>query len=175
MSDSVKDKLVLEEVEEQNEADGGRLVPVSESIRYRKRAQAAEKSVDELSRELVEVESHVQQIQDELTSVKVERDLVSRLSAEGAVDVETAVLVVKGKLQGCESEDVDGCIEELKREKSFLFSDVKAIESGRRGTRISKSGVDNNGTVLASAAKRAAATGNRFDLQEYLRLRRKFV
>ena len=175
MSDSVKDKSDLTDIEGQGEVEGGRLVPVSESIRYRKRAQAAEKSVDELSRELAEVEGHVHQIQDELKSVKVERDLVSRLSAEGAVDVETAVLVIRGKLGASESEDVDGCIEELKREKGFLFSDAKSVDTGRRGTRISKSGIDNNGTVLANAAKRAAVTGNRFDLQEYLRLRRKFV
>jgi hypothetical protein len=161
-------------------SEGSRLVPVAESIRYRKRAQKAEKEVVELSEQLTEAKRELSDISAELSSVQVEQKLIHKLAVAGAVDLEAAVLLAKSKVAKGTEADVDEIVEQLKKEKQYLFnsSGRSSTEHGGRSnstarkTSGARERTGSGPTTLEKAAKKAATTGNRIDLQEYLRLRR---
>jgi len=151
-----------------------KLVPVAESIRYRKRAQSAEKKVETLSEQLAEAKSQVSEITGELRSIQIEQKLMHKLAAAGAVDLETAMLIAKAKTEGETEADLDGVIEQLKKEKQYLFATSSRAVTVKK-TASAKDRIQNSQTTLERAAKKAATTGNRTDLQEYLKLRRNFI
>jgi len=82
------------------------------------------------------------------------------------------VLVAKVRMEGQEEADVDGVIEQLKKEKQYLFGGDNTRTAAAQKTAGVKDRVQNRQAVLERAAKKAATTGNRTDLQEYLKLRR---
>ena len=152
-----------------------KFVPVAESIRYRRRAQSAEKKVETLTEQLMEVKSQVQKTAEQLSGVQKEQELMRKLAAGGAVDLETAVLVAKARVGGQSDVDLDDCVEQLKKEKRYLFGNNNGGTSAAQKTAGARDHVQNSQTILERAAKKAATTGNRTDLQEYLKLRRNFV
>jgi hypothetical protein len=154
------------------ESDNLKLVPVAESIRYRKRAQSAEKQIESLSQELAEARSQASEMSEQLRDIRIERELTRKLATAGAVDLETAVLIAKARAEAQDTADLDVVIEQLRRDKQYLFGGAAAMP---RRTAPAKDRVANNQAVLERAAKQAAATGNRTDLQEYLKLRRNFL
>jgi hypothetical protein len=151
-----------------------KLVPVAESIRYRKRAQSAEKKVETLTEQLAAATSQVSEITEELRSIQIEQTLMRKLATIGAVDLETAVLIAKAKTEGETEADLDGVIEQLKKEKQYLFATTSGAVTVKK-TASAKDRIQNSQTTLERAAKKAATTGNRTDLQEYLKLRRNFI
>jgi hypothetical protein len=157
--------------------DNTKFVPVAESIRYRKRAQSAEKKVEDLTEQLAQAKSQVTMISEQLSDIQAEYELRSKLAAAGSIDLETAVLLTKARMEGKEQADLDGVIEQLKKEKQYLFGSTSATVTAKKtaGAKESAFGGAGNQTVLEKAAKRAATTGNRTDLQEYLKLRRNFL
>ncbi|HUU18721.1 MAG TPA: hypothetical protein VMW72_16345 [Sedimentisphaerales bacterium] len=162
--------------------DNMKLVPVTESIRYRKRAQSAEKKVEALTEQLVEAKSQLTTMSEQLSNIQAEQKLTRKLAAAGTVDMETAVLLAKAKMEGQTEADLDGVIEQLKNEKQYLFTPLLSFESKKgsgtvrtKKTAGAKERMTNNQTVLERSAKKAATTGNRTDLQEYLKLRRNFM
>ena len=86
-----------EDITEASENDGMKLVPVAESIRYRKRAQSAEKKIEMLTEQLAEANAQAVRMSQQLSSIQAEQKLTRRLAAEGAVDLETAVLIAKAR------------------------------------------------------------------------------
>jgi len=155
-------------------AQDERLVPVSEAIRYRRRAQTAEKKLAALDEELAKAKSQSELLAEKLNHVEVEQKLFAKLASAGASDIETAVLLAKAKIEASDEADVDTVIEQLKKEKQYLFA-----ESGL-GVQISRTAGakqkgPSNQNVLERAARKAANSGNRTDLQEYLKLRRNFI
>jgi hypothetical protein len=162
-------------VEESEQADGGKvkLVPVSEAIHYRRRAQSAEQKAENLATELQESKAKATEAVSELESIRFERSVKDALAASGCVDVETAFLVTKAKLEGQGQEDLDGVIEQLKKEKRYLFTESEKVKPTK--TASVKERASGGEAVLERAARKAATTGNRGDLQQYLRLRRNFV
>lgn len=160
---------------EQNEVENLRLVPVSESIRYRKRAQSAEKKNEALSEQLAEARSEASKLSEQLNEIKIEQKLTEKLAVAGAVDLETAVLIAKAKMKDETEADLEGVVEQLKKEKQYLFDSESGRGIGSQKTSGVKERMVNNRTALARAAKKAAVTGNRADLQEYLKLRRNVV
>ncbi|KPL25537.1 MAG: hypothetical protein AMJ75_00605 [Phycisphaerae bacterium SM1_79] len=154
--------------------DSLKLVPVSESIRFKKRAQSAEKKIEDLTEQLAEAKAESKTTAEQLRKVQVEQKLVNKLAAAGAVDLEAAMLIAKARMEGEAEADIDSVIKQLRKEKQYLF----AIPSGMvpaRKTAGAKERMEGSQTVLERAAKRAATTGSRIDLQEYLKLRRNFV
>jgi hypothetical protein len=151
-----------------------KLVPVAESIRYRKRAQSAEKKIETLTEELAQTKSQASEMAKELSGVRMEQKLTQKLAAAGAIDVEAAVLIAKAKIGDEMEADLDGIIQQLKKEKQYLFSGTSAAATTKK-TAGAKDRMQNNQTILERAAKKAATTGNRTDLHEYLKLRRNFV
>ena len=75
--------------------DNMKLVPVAESIRYRKRAQSAEKKVEDLTEQLAQAKSQVTKISERLSDIEAEQKLTRKLAAAGSVDLETAVLLAR--------------------------------------------------------------------------------
>jgi hypothetical protein len=167
---------IFSEVEsEQDEGQGLKLVPVSESIRYRKRAQSAEKKAEALAEELAQAKAEASRLAEHLSGIEVEQKLVKKLAAEGAVDIETAVLIAKARIEAEDASEVDGVIEQLKKEKGYLFGSQDGSAATAKKTAGVRDRVGSKQAVLERAAKRAAASGGRVDLQEYLRLRRNFA
>jgi nickel-dependent lactate racemase len=152
-----------------------KLVPVAESIRYRKRAQSAEKKVEALAEQLAEAKEKACEMSEQLSNVRFERELIRKLAAAGTVDLETAVLVAKAKIKAQDEADVDGVIGQLKKEKQYLFGSQQGTVAAAKKTAGAKDRMTNKQTILERAAKKAATTGNRTDLQEYLKLRRNFI
>ena len=176
MSQIDADENVLSEtIAGQDDVNSLKLVPVAESIRYRKRAQSAEKKVETLAEQLAEAKSQTREMAEQLSSIEVEQKLIRKLAAAGVIDLETAVLVAKVRVEGSEKADLDGVIEQLKKEKQYLFGKNSDAVVTTRRTAGAKDRMTNNQTILERTAKKAATTGNRTDLQEYLKLRRNFV
>ena len=152
-----------------------KLVPVAESIRYRKRAQSAEKDNESMVHELAVMKSQNKEVSDRLEAIKTEQQLTRKLVAAGAVDLEATILVVRARMDGSEKADMDGVIEQLKAEKQHLFGDQRGMSFVPQRTSGAKERDSAGHVVLGRAAKKAATTGNRTDLQEYLKLRRNFI
>ena len=154
------------------EGDNLKFVPVAESIRYRKRAQSAEKKVEALAEELAEAKTQAAKMSEQLKNVQTEQKLMRKLAAAGALDLEAAVLIARDRIEGEPEADLDGILEQLKKEKQYLFAGGAMSAKKTAGA---KERVASSQTILDTAARRAATTGNRADLQKYLRLRRNFI
>ena len=175
MSQNDAEEEIMSETEaEYSNSDNLKFVPVAESIRYRKRAQAAEKKNEILAEQLAEVKSQSAKIAEELSDIQVEQKLMRKLAAAGTVDLETAVLIAKARMKDSDEADMDGLIGQLKKEKQYLFASSSSAVPVKK-TAAAKDRMANNPTILDRAAKKAATTGNRTDLQEYLKLRRNFI
>jgi hypothetical protein len=160
---------------------GGRLVSVNEAIKYRKRAQGAERRSEELAVELSEAKGQIDRLTGELGTIRVEQKLLHKLTAAGVTDIEAGLLLARSRVDGDSDEKIDGAIEQLKKEKQYLFRSAaggpQAGGMAVRGTAGAKSaaGRSSGQVVLERAALRAANTGDRKDLQEYLRVRRNYL
>ncbi len=166
--------VLSEDIAGAGDNDSTRLVPVAESIRYRKRAQSAEKKLEVLAEQLAQAQTQTAQLSEQLNSVQTEQKLVRQLAAAGAVDLETAVLIAKARMQGQSQADAASVIEQLKKEKQYLFGGAGAGATPAK-TAGARDRLTSNETILERAAKKAATSGSRADLHEYLRLRRNFL
>jgi hypothetical protein len=163
-----------EDIADASENEGMKLVPVAESIRYRKRAQTAEKKAETLKEQLAEARSQAANVSEQLSNIRTEQKLTRKLAALGTVDLEAAVLIAKARMADETEEDLDDVIEQLKKEKQYLFPNgIRAMNV--RKTAGAKERPRKSQATLATAAKKAAATGSRTDLHEYLKLRRNFL
>ena len=117
--------------------DNMKLVPVAESIRYRKRAQSAEKKLESLAEQLAQEKAKTAQISEHLSSIQTEHEMMHKLAAAGTVDLETTVLIVKARMQDKNQADLDGVIEQLKKEKQYLFGGTSgAVTAKKTGGKI---------------------------------------
>ena len=172
MSATESQEVLSDDIEQSS--DNLKLVPVAESIRYRKRAQSAEKNLEALTEQLAEAKAQVATMSEQLDDVQLEQKLIRKLAAASTVDLETAVLIAKAKMAGDSNADLDGVIEQLKKEKQYLFAGSSGTVTTKK-TAAAKERLQNSQAILERAAKKAATTGNRTDLQEYLKLRRNFI
>jgi len=139
------------------------------------KAQSAERQIEELAGELEETKIEASRLANELKTTQKEQELMRRLTAEGARDLEAAVLLAKSRLAGDAKAGLDAVVEQLKREKSYLFGG-KEIEGINPSQRTSPAKEQRSGAgTLDRAGKKAAQTGSRADLQEYMRRRRNVV
>ena len=174
MSSIETEEVLSEDTVGTGEGESLKLVPVAESIRYRKRAQSAERKVEELAEQLAEAKLQASKMAEELGSVRSEQELTRQLAGSGAVDLEAAILLAKAKMEGQPKADLDEVVEQLKREKQYLFARSSGA-AGAKKTSGARQRMQDSQAVLERVAKKAAITGNRADLQEYLKLRRSFL
>lgn len=147
-------------------AQEDKLVPVAESIRYRKRAQAAEQRLGEMEAELEAALAELDQAREAIDAVERRSRIDQLLIEADAIDLEAARLLAAAAVESMDDPDVAVAVEELRQRKPYLF---------RRQTRgPSSMGPRLTGTrsSLDDAADTAASTGDRRDLLRYLRLRR---
>lgn len=171
MSQTDTEIEAMEGESQQAENDDLKLVPVTESIRYRKRAQSAERKAEVLAEELKQTQSQVNSLSGQLRDVRREQELTSKLSAAGAIDIDGAVAIAKAKLSEENDADVDDIVERLKKDKQYLFAETAKVSAAGKTAGV-RERTSNPQTALAAAANKAVMTGNRTDLQEYLKLRR---
>ena len=129
MSEVDLDSRVLSE-----DTDSGdeKLVPVGEAIRYRKRAQGAEKEAADLAEEAKQLRELNEELTGDLEAMRTDHELMRALSSAGAVDLEGAVLIAKSRLENGEEKEIASVVELLRSEKSYLFGGRR---SGRRRQR----------------------------------------
>jgi len=182
----------LPDTSEQAEAQAtlSKLVPVGESIKYRRRAQQAEVRIQEIEQQLADSQSQLEQRSEEVASAEAQRDelqqriveMENRHAAErllgqaGVADLETATLLLAKRVrldEDLEPEALRLHVEQLMLDKPFLnqgpaepITSLPPKSASPRPTRTSAA------TQLAQAAQRAIHSGNRRDIAEYLRLRR---
>lgn len=158
------------------DGDGGdeKLVPVREAIRYRKRAQSAEQEAVDLGEQVRELKAVNEKMAVELSGMKLDHELARKLVSAGVCDVDAAVLIAKDRMRDQEDAEVDGVIEQMRKEKGYLFGAKEGSISSLKtaGVRENLSGGQR---VLENVGKKAAASGSRVDLHEYMRARRQFV
>jgi len=171
-----------------NSQDGDQKhVPVAEAIKYRRRAQQAEGTLQELEQQLGELQSRLGDQNDQLATAEAQRDEARmqltvtenrlraerRLSEAGVVDLETASMLLSKRVDFAEELDdqkLAESIEQLLLAKPFLHRSTDAALPPKTASPRSPQAATGQ---LASAAKRAAESGNRRDVAEYLRLRRR--
>ena len=159
---------------DESTTDAGKLVPIAESIRYRRRAQSAEKQAQDLTEQLTRANETISQMSQDLEGLQRDQELTRKLSAAGATDLEAALLVAKARMKDLSNADIDTCIEQVKNEKRHLFGPTSETATQRR-TAGAKDRITHSQTTLQRAAAQAAQSGNRADLQHYLKLRRSLL
>ena len=156
-----------------NEQESGQLVPVTQAIRYRRRAQAAEQQLGDLQSKLMQLQGELEQAR--LTASKLERrqNIDAMLSQADAVDVDVARLLTESAVEMMNEPDLKLVIEDLRRQKPYLFrhrnADGTFASASSMPARVRSSGV----SQIQQAAARAVEAGSRTHVLDYLRLRRK--
>ncbi|MAE62297.1 MAG: hypothetical protein CMJ49_13190 [Planctomycetaceae bacterium] len=148
-------------------ADSAKLVPVTESIRYRRRAQAAEAKLGELQGQFDRIQQDLHDTRSALDAVERRRAIDELLIAADTIDLETARLLTEAAVSEMDEPDVGAAVEELHDRKPFLFRQ----RSHGGGSMSPKPRPGDNGQ-LGDAAEHAAVSGDRRDLLRYLHLRR---
>lgn len=154
--------------------DTAKRVPIGESIRYRRRAQSAEKQAQDLADQLTQANETIARMSQDVEGLQRDQELTRKLSAAGATDLEAALLLAKARMKGQAEMDLDGCVEQLKNEKRHLFGPSSETVLPRR-TAGARDRITQSQTALQRAATKAARSGHRADLQHYLKLRRNLV
>lgn len=124
-----------------------------------------------LAEQLAQANARIAQISEELDGLQIEQKLTHKLAAAGAIDLEAAVLVARARIEGQTETDIDNCVVQLRKEKGYLFGGATQIAVPRKTAAV-KDRAAHSQAVLEQAAKRAARTGSRIDLQRYMQLRR---
>jgi hypothetical protein len=145
-----------------------KLVPVSEAIRYRKRAQTAEQSLEDLNEELQALQAKLNEAGQTITVLERRQQMDALLTESDSVDLEAARLLTEHAVELMEEPDIKLAIEDLKRSKPYLFR-----RRAQRGATSMPPSVGHEGQDPADlAADQAIQSGDRRDLLRYLRLRR---
>ncbi|MCU0918262.1 MAG: hypothetical protein MUC88_27410 [Planctomycetes bacterium] len=124
--------------------------------------------------QLTEANERIARLSRDLDDLRTEQRLVHKLAAAGVVDLETAVLVAQARTNGGDPAQIDACIAQLRKDKAYLFGPPADPATARRTAGV-KDRTTPGGTALQQAATKAARTGSRADLLQYLRLRRNLV
>ena len=147
--------------------DGEKRVPVSESIRYRRRAQHAEQQLEALQGEYEQVRHELEQTRCQLDAAERRRRIDQLLIESEAIDLEAARLLTEAAVEQMDGADVDEAVAQLRQRKPYLFRRTQPSSGGPLSPRLREPAVE-----LDEAAATAVASGDRRDLLRYLRLRR---
>ncbi|HAU38844.1 MAG TPA: hypothetical protein DCX07_14150 [Phycisphaerales bacterium] len=165
----------------------GRLVPVAESIRYRRRAQQAEARIHDLEQQFREVQAQLEDQRNQLALAEAQRDEArqqilfaeNRIAAEralaesGVTDLEAASILLARRVdlkEPLEAEALARDVEQLLQKKPYLRA-----AGGLPPPTAAPKPRQAPAADLADAARRAAHSGNRRDVADYLRLRRQLA
>ena len=153
----------------ESSATTARQVPVTEAIRYRKRAQSAEQQLQELQSRFATLQQQLDESQQTVTALERRQKIDALLADSDAIDFEAARLLTEVALSQMDEPDLDLAVQDLRRDKPYLFRRRRPAEPSpalAMGQRLAEPPAHHH------AAAQAAATGDRRDLLDYLRLRR---
>lgn len=168
-ADSIPTRQQAEDVANEAQAND-RLVPVSEAKKYRKRAQAAEKILEDLKQEITEKNLRLQE-NEQLINDMVHRQLIDELLIDSqAIDLDATRLLTELALAEMEEPDIEQAVADLRNRKPLLFRATQEIAAslGPKGQTLEPQ----QPRLLEQAATEAHSTGSRTALMRYLRLRR---
>lgn len=174
--ESVDDELDSTAQDDASDDGGTKLVPVQEAIRYRKRAQAAERELEALRGELADVSARLEDTSHTIATLE-QRDALNRLLVqEGAIDLDATRVLAEDLLSQSEQPDVEQAVRSLHSTKPFLFAPDQSHE-GRMNGRAVRSGAvrpsqTDRAPTLRRAAQAAVMSGRQTDLLNYMRLKR---
>lgn len=154
------------ESDQVNTAD--KLVPVSEAIRYRKRAQTAEQQLEQLNEQLRVMNAKLDEAGLTISSLERRQKVDALLMDADAIDLEAARLLTEQAVLQMDDPDVKLAVDDLRRHKPYLFRRRHKEDPSAMSPAIPTNGHD----PAEEAAEHAARTGDRRDLLRYLRLRR---
>ncbi len=163
-----------------------KFVPVNEAIKYRRRAQQAESRLQRHEQQLKDVQAQLEDRLEQLAAAEAQRDELQHqfetsrfrgsaermLYAAGVADVETAMALLERRKSFSDelgTEQLQLAVDQLLQDKPFLLAAPPALPDKTASRRLENVGAS---ARLTQAATRAAASGNRRDVTEYLRLRR---
>lgn len=163
-----------------------RLIPVGEAIKYRRRAQQAETRLQEIEKKLTDALAQLDTRMDQLATAEAQRDEMQHaieaqrtrtrlervLYGAGVVDVEAAATLLDKQADLGESpsdQQLDGAIARLLQDKPYLLARAPEGPQKTASARVGEAGA---AAGLNRAATKAAGSGSRRDLVDYLRLRR---
>ncbi len=150
-----------------------RVDAIAEARRYRKRAQAAEQSLETLKQELAAREQELAMQSQRLADLERQRAIDDALLAANAVDLEAARILAERLLAEMEQPHVETAVSDLQRRKPYLFQRSLVQRGiGAMAPRHDAEQAASHERTLTQAASEAASTGKRADLLRYLRLRR---
>lgn len=148
-----------------------RTVPVTEAIRYRKRAQHAEQQLHDTQQELQALSTQLAEAQAGLAKLERSRTLDALLHEAEAIDLEAARALVEPQLDADDSPLVVAqLVTDLRRRKPYLFR--HHAEAAFADAMAPHADPAEEQDPLHASAERALETGRRRDLLAYLRLRR---
>jgi len=151
-----------------------KLVPVAEAIRYRKRAQSAEKEAAGLTEEVSRLREANGRLSAEVEELRTDGALTAAFVSAGVVDLEAAMLMARSRMEKEEGLDATAVAEALRKEKGYLFGARSGPTASGKTAGVKEKGAVGP-RVLEDAARQAAASGSRVDVHEYMRRRRKLV
>ena len=168
MNEETKEQEITELIEE-NE----KMVPVSESVKYRRRAQIAEKKHENTEKLMDSLIKENQRLDRELKDSRRDQQILSMLEKEGVIDSEAALLLTRSRMKQDSIEDAIEAVKELKDSKRYLFlqNNINAAEL----TNGIKEPHETKETEVARMAEEAATSGSREALYEYMRARRNLI
>jgi len=170
---------------------GGR--DIKESIKYRRRAQEAERrcaileaeiedmratttgEADALQAAMTDARRQIDALQQEIADVTRQGDLDRALLRAGACDVETASAIATRRLQAADEmpADLDEFAKDLLEEKPFLKAQARTVLPPiGTSTQSQKAGGASRATVLNNLAETATKSGKTRDVVSYMRLKR---
>ncbi len=150
-----------------------RLVPVSEAIRYRKRAQAAEQQLEQSAEQLRDLETALDEARQTVTHLERRQRVDALLAEAGAIDLDVARMLTEAAVEVMDDADVESAVDDLRRDKPYLFRKSRTNGHGApAGHAMSAHVRDDASDDTDVALNEAATTGNRQALLRYLRLRR---
>ncbi|MEO1235565.1 MAG: hypothetical protein AAFX76_02125 [Planctomycetota bacterium] len=142
-------------------------VPVTEAIRYRKRAQSAEQQLGELHDRFGQLQRQLDESRQTIVALERRQKIDALLTDSDAIDLEAARLLTEVSVSQMDEPDVDAAVSELRRQKPYLFRRRSPRSGSAMAPRVETPAEEE------LAAERAAASGDRRDLLDYLRLRRR--
>lgn len=177
----VNDTDAARSVDAQREAasggasDSGGVVgagPFHEARRYRKRAQAAEKSLDDARAELEQAKQALAEREQTIAALERREQIDALLRESDAIDIESARVLTELAVQRMSEPDAAAAVADLRRSKPYLFR--AAARGGASGVLAPRQGEGASAKRdVDRAASAAQQSGHRSDLLRYLRLRRR--
>jgi len=145
-----------------------KLVPVSEAIRYRKRAQSAEQQLENLNGQVRELNHRLDEANQQISGLEHRQRIDALLMEADVIDLDAARLLTERVVVEMEEPDPKQAVEDMRRHKPYLFRRRAHADPSAMSPSVPSHGQE----PAEIAAQEAARTGDRRDLLRYLRLRR---